>query len=215
MKVAAGVVGAVIIGSIIKEMMDQGRCNTVPKRFETGTLNAEILGVPVVRRTCEQADWFYGGTSAAVRHTFAVRNGSVGSLLDPPRQMDFRAAAAESMWRALEILEEILGSPRGIDVTEYGKLRYKPLGEGTTEEWVNLVALDFSGAKVGAQSGISSLSIPCVDGNQCVVYLSPNKMAARPEAQLFLQGRGTWQEVLTQLKELRTMFPKPPVVQAR
>jgi hypothetical protein len=227
---AAGLAGAVIVGAIIKEFIDSSRCNTpVPKPFEKGTLNAAINREPVVRRTCKGANWYMrykDGRTSTVGERIAISDRSVGSVLDPPQQVDDNNTRTPDSAQALEVqsiintIDRILGSRGRTTVTTYGKFRYKADSDEVNEVWVNLVALDLSMATVEApatRSEPSRLSIPCVDDTDCALYLFRKEgyIKGFPSVQLYLQGQGTWQEVLSQLNNLKAIFPKPPVVRAQ
>jgi len=227
---AAGLAGAVIVGAVIEQFVESSRCNTpVPKPFEKGTLTATILGAPLVRRTCKQADWYTlykDGHTSTVGERFAISDRSVGSILDPPQQVDDAntrtpdSAQAPEVRSLINTLDRILGSRGRTTVTTYGKFVYKADSDEVNEAWVNLVALDLSRATVeapAAPSEASRLSIPCVDDRDCALYLFRKEgyIKGFPSVQLYLQGQGTWREVLAQLNNLKAMFPKPPVVRAQ
>ena len=225
LKVAAGIGTIVVLGAIINEIIDQSKCNSpIPKPFERGTLNAEVLRKPVVRRTCQQADWFVRdrqGDSYTLKSFIDSNDRSVGSVLDPPQQVDAAAGKADvaadpEVKRIVAALDGLLGSRGGTNMTNYGKFRYKPAGEATDEVWVNLVSLDLFRATFGVQSGVSTMSIPCTNDQDCVMVLRRRQghINVLSRVQLYLQGQGTWQQVAPELSRLKVMFPKQPVVQA-
>jgi hypothetical protein len=131
---AAGIgLGVLIVGLIINKISEESKCNTpIPKPFERGTLNAESLRAPVVRRTCESADWYLSGVrgreTMTLQRFLGTDSRSVGSVLDPPQQVD-RAGTADSaadpeVRRIIAVLDNLLGSRGGTNVTNYGKFRY-------------------------------------------------------------------------------------------
>lgn len=229
---AAGLAGAVLVGAVIEQFIESAKCNTpVPKPFEKGTLNADIMRDPVVRRTCKTADWydqFADGRTVTVAERFGISNQSVGSILDPPQQVDNKntrtpdSAQAPEVRSIINSLDRILGSRGRTTVTTYGKFRYKADSDEVNEVWVNLVALDVSRATVAASArGLedSRLSIPCVGERECALYLvrkaNGGYIKGFSRVQLYLQGQGTWQEALSQLNNLKAMFPQAPVVRTQ
>jgi hypothetical protein len=98
-----------------------------------------------------------------------------------------------------------------------GNFVIKAVGERIDEVWVNLVEMDLSRARIGSQSGVSFMTIPCRNDYDCALHLVRREgyIKALPSIGLYLQGQGTWQAVLSEINKLKAIFPRQPIVQAK
>jgi len=129
LKVAAGIGALAVLGAIIERAADRSNCNTpIPKPFEPGTLNGRIAGIPVVRRTCLQADWWYIGETrtSSLGENWNMDDASLANILDPPIQVDWTASPATraTVVRNLNAMQEVIGPKRQFYVDTNGKLSY-------------------------------------------------------------------------------------------
>jgi hypothetical protein len=221
---AGGVVAALVIGKLIVDALDsRGDVSSAPAPFAAGTLNATLLGKPIVRRSSGSVPWYYGDGSR-VNPVYRLEGQVESDLLDAPVQREVTdadvAAAQAGLARALA------GFPgnRRTEVLNTGRLFYSFEGENGVlhEALTNLAALDFSRARRLADAGgVSGFEIPCREEHACTIGLDKDPAGNLGNNHIYSSvilyfannddADGVWSALL----RLRELYPAEPAVVAR
>lgn len=222
-EIIAGGVAAVIIGGAIAHYAN----STPPKPFDAGTLNANLLGDKIVRRSSGSADWYYDDGSR-VEALYGLDGRTRSYILDAPTQ---RATTDPDVVAAQRALQRALNSfswSRGITISPEGRLLYTYYAgkndagkDFATKVAVNISTLDFARAKrIPPSDGLSQFEIPCKGDEPCAIRLDEdsagvvsNKHVSYSVTVFFIgndSGQAAWDALLM----LRQLYPAEPAVVA-
>ena len=194
-----------------------------PKPFDAGTLNAELLGKGIVRRSSGNGDWYYEDGSR-VNPVYQIDGETKSYLLDAPAQ---RATTDREVIAAQQALQRALESwswNRRTEILPRGRLfySYADQGEVLHEFLVNIETLDLARAgRYIPVNGRSGFKIPCKEDRACVIGLDKDRAGGlsnnhiQANFYVYFMGDDSSQAAWTALLKLREFYPAEPAVVAR
>jgi hypothetical protein len=192
---------------------------TTPKPFETGTLNANLLGKKIVRRrTSENPNWYYEDGSR-VNPVYDLEGKTTSYLMDAPTQ---RPVSDSEVATAFQSLRQALGNfpaNRRTEILPIGRFSYSYHIAGQDTEYletVSLSALDFPhGKRSSLSSGAMYFLIPCKGAQSCVANLYQGKVSILQDITIFFKGNDNADTIWGCLIKLRDLYPKEYVIDVR
>ena len=216
--VAGALLGLAVAAAILSDS------EKPPKPFESGTLNASLIWKKIVRRSGQDAKWYYEDGSR-VSSVYRLDGKTNSYLFDGPEQHPVTDPQVVEVQKALR---QALGTWSGYRATEvFSQGRFFYSFENNEHEHrvrkdlTTLGTLDFARARRSDRGdGLAAYEIPCKGDQACVIGFDEDRAGHRSDNDVsstfyiyFQDSNAT--SVWNALAQLHKFYPAEPQVTAR